>query len=86
MVVVVVVVLCRLLTHHHGDADLSQTTLTTRSLTGGPTLWPGGAGLPAQPPNQKIVARPSNLAVLLTHCGQLILRKISEFDANKFRF
>ena len=24
---------------------------------------------------------PPNLAVLLTHCGQLILRKISKFDA-----
>jgi len=29
------------------------------------------------------VARPPNLAVLLTHCGQLILRNISIFDATK---
>ena len=28
-------------------------------------------------PSQKNAARPANLAVLLTHCGQLILRKIS---------
>ena len=27
------------------------------------------------------VARPPNSAVLLTHCGQLILGKISKFDA-----
>ena len=26
---------------------------------------------------------PPNLAVLLTHCGQLILRKISTFDATR---
>jgi len=32
----------------------------------------------------KIVASPTpNLAVLLTHCGQLILRKISQFDATR---
>jgi len=31
----------------------------------------------------QIVARPSNLAVLLTHCGQLILRKISKCDATR---
>jgi len=29
------------------------------------------------------VAEPPNLAVLLTHCGQLILGKISKFDASK---
>jgi len=38
-------------------------------------LGPGGHG-PLQ-----IVARPPNLAVLLTHCGQLILAKISKFVA-----
>ena len=27
------------------------------------------------------MARPPNLAVLITHCGQLILIKISKFDA-----
>ena len=31
----------------------------------------------------QIVARPQNLTVLLTHCGQLILRKISKFDATR---
>jgi len=31
----------------------------------------------------QIVARPPNLAVLLTHCDQLILRKISKFDATR---
>ena len=35
----------------------------------------GGTGHP------QIVARPPNLAVLLTHCGQLIPRKTSKFDA-----
>jgi len=30
-----------------------------------------------------IVARPPKLAVLLTHCGQLVLRKISKFDATR---
>jgi len=36
--------------------------------------WGGGTG-------SEIVARPPNFAVLLTRCGQLILRKISKFDA-----
>jgi len=31
----------------------------------------------------QIVARPPNLAVLLTHCGELIFRKISKFDATR---
>jgi len=34
----------------------------------------------------QIAARSQNLAVLLTHCGQLILRKISKFDATDVRF
>ena len=39
----------------------------------------GGGHRPLQ-----IVARPPNLAVLLTHCGHLILRKkISKFDATR---
>ena len=52
-------------------------------------MGPGGA----QPPKSwldptnfappQIVARPPNLAVLLTHCGQLILRKITKFDATR---
>jgi len=39
-------------------------------------LGPGGTG-------PQIVARPTNLRVLLTHCGQLILRKISKSDATR---
>jgi len=39
---------------------------------------------PAKFSRPQIVARPPNLAVLLTHCGQLILRKISKFDATRF--
>jgi len=38
------------------------------------------------PPNLaclQIVARPPNLDVLLTHCGQLILGKVSKFDATR---
>jgi len=31
----------------------------------------------------QIVARPPNLTVLLRHCGQLLLRKISKFDATR---
>ena len=41
----------------------------------GSTLGPGGGHRPLQ-----IVATPPNLSVLLTRCGQLILRKISKFD------
>jgi len=37
--------------------------------------WDGWAQAP------QIVARPPNLAILLTHCGQLILKKISKFHA-----
>jgi len=44
--------------------------------SGGSALGPGSTG-------PQIVARPPNLAVLLTHCGQLILRKISKFDATR---
>jgi len=29
------------------------------------------------------MSRPPNLAVLLTHCGQLTLRKISKFNATR---
>ena len=44
---------------------------------GGSTLGPGGHR-PLQ-----IVATPPNLAVLLTPCGQLLLRKISKSDDNR---
>ena len=33
----------------------------------------------------QIVATPPNLAVLLAHCGQLIRRKISKFDAIRYQ-
>jgi len=38
--------------------------------------WGGGTG-------PQIVARPPNLAVLLTYCGQLILGKIRKFDVTR---
>jgi len=31
------------------------------------------------------VARPPNLAALLTHCGRLVLRKVSKSDATRFQ-
>jgi len=43
--------------------------------------WRFHAGAGGAQPLPQIVASPPNLAVLLTHCGQLILRKISKFDA-----
>ena len=52
-------------------------------------MEPGGAQPPqivAEPPNKagpQIVAEPQNLVVLLTHCGRLILKKISKFDATR---
>ena len=42
----------------------------------------GARGRGAQAP-PKCVARPPNLAILWTQCGQLILRKISKFDATR---
>jgi len=58
----------------------------TRNIdSGGSTLGRGGAHAP--PPKSwlgsRILAHPPNLAVLLTHCGQLILRKISKFDVTR---
>jgi len=47
-------------------------------------LWGGGTQAPKSwlaPPPQ--FSRPPNVAVLLTHRGPLILRKISKFDATK---
>ena len=45
-------------------------------ISGGSTLGRGHRPLQS-------VARPPDLAVLLTHCGQLILRKINKSDANR---
>ena len=58
---------------------------------GGSRLEPGGGHRPlqivARLPNlasPQIAARPPNLVVLLTHCGQLILRKKSrKFDSTR---
>ena len=57
---------------------------------------PGGSGaqalqIVARPPNlsgalKLHVARPPHLAVLMTHCGQLILRKISNMMPRDVRF
>ena len=56
-----------------------RSTQLPADASGGYTLGPdGGTGSPPQ-----IVARTPNLAVLLIHCGQLILRKISKFDATR---
>jgi len=52
--------------------ELCKTGWTNRYAVPG---W-GRAGTGPQ-----IVARPPNLAVLLTHCSQLIFRKTSKFDA-----
>jgi len=53
------------------------------SLRGdGDSHWRFHAGAGWHRPFQ-IVTGPPNLAVLLTHCGQLILRKISKFDATR---
>jgi len=46
---------------------------------GGSTLGPGGH----RPLQIVAIPLPPNLAVLLTHGGQLILRKISKFDATR---
>ena len=60
---------------------ISATTVTsTTTLAVAVPRWGRGQ---AQLPPPQIVARPPNLAVLLTHCGQSIPgKKISEFDAN----
>jgi len=42
------------------------------------TVGPGGGTGP------QLVARPKNLAIILRHRGQLILRKISKFDAPRW--
>jgi len=42
--------------------------------------WPVAVPRWGRPP-QIVASPPTNLAVLLTHCDQLILRKISKFDA-----
>jgi len=61
------------------DVQLSHTYVLAVIYvfrSGGSTLGPGGTG-------PQIVARPPNLAVLLTHCGQSILRKNSKFHTTR---
>ena len=62
----------------HYSAPNSIGTTTLWAVTVPRCGW--GAHAP------QIVARPPDLAVLLTHSGQLILRKISKFDATDVRF
>ena len=72
---------------HSQEETLHPVTLNSdldlkRDLTsGGSTLGPGAA-----PPPKKIVAEPPNLAVFLTHCGHLIVRKISKLYAPNVTF
>ena len=68
-------------TCNHKNVNVTHSRLDVQSP-------PGGTAPPimARPPNlavPQIAARPPNLAVLLTHRGQLILRKISIFDATR---
>jgi len=65
---------CRLLSHSPGAAPDRG-----RSLVSGSTLGPAGV-------HPQIVAGPPNLAVLLTHCGQLILKKIVNLVPPDVRF
>jgi len=48
---------------------------------GGAQALPDRGQAPKFSRRHQLVARPPNLAVLLTHRGQLILGKISKFDA-----
>ena len=50
---------------------------TDSAHSGESTMGPGGTA------PSKLWLGPPKLAVVLTHCGQLILRKISKFDANR---
>ena len=63
--------------HYSAPNSIGTTTLWAVTV---PRWGGGGAHAP------QIVARPPDLALLLTHSGQLILRKISKFDATDVRF
>jgi len=64
-------------THCHSHTQQHKSPLPKTS--GGSTLGPAGGIAPSP----KSWLGPPNLVVLLTHCGQLILRKISKFDATR---
>jgi len=50
------------------------------------SVYSGGSTLGRGHRPLQSVARPPDLAVLLTHCGQLILGKINKFDASRCQF
>jgi len=66
----------RVETDRRMDTTDCSTFLANTVASGGSTLGLGG-----QAPKSWLC--PPNLAVLLTHCGQLIQRKISKFDATR---
>ena len=76
---------CRNCTETRYRHDAAETICPS----GGSTLGPRGhrpLQIVASPQNlagPQIVPRAQNLAVLLAHSGQLILRKISKFDATR---
>ena len=66
--------------HKHNTIRTHYQTALPEALTSsGSTQAPRGCWAQAL----QIVARPPNLAVLMTHCGQLLLREISKFDASR---
>jgi len=73
----------------HCPIRLGDTTMYRYSAWSRTIIWTrvlgGGSGVPrcGPPPAQIVATPPPNLAVLLTHCGQLILRKISKLDATR---
>jgi len=67
-------------------ADCITYATNRKIATAFPRWGRGGTGpqIVGRPPNlapPQIAAMSPNLAVLLTHCGQLILKKISKLDA-----
>jgi len=66
--------LTRVTSHH----SRQWVTFSFAEAAAAPRWGQGGRGGTGPP---QIAARPPNLAVLLTRCGQLILRKINKFDA-----
>jgi len=62
---------------------LTQQQLLTVSVRHAQVIFSGGSTLGPGAQTPQIVATPPNLAVLLTHCGQLTFKKISKFDATR---
>ena len=85
----------------HRLSCVSAVTLRQRphrgvlSYSGSSTLGPGGTGSSkswlahkfSRPPKLWLATRSprANLAVLLAHCGQLILSKISKYDTTRYQ-